>query len=92
MNPIFIYLLGLFTPFTFFALRSVAESLAARKKHRRYVAAWDKFGKEFDNMSQSDLVTRQSYWRLYPESYAYICDDRSRYFAMRWDNGHTKEI
>lgn len=57
---------------------------------RRYRRAWDKFGAEFAELTPGQLEFWQKAWAK-DAFQMRRPDDRSRYFAMRWDNGMTNE-
>ena len=88
MNPVFIYLLGVITPFLAFLAINIYWESQERREHRRYQRAWDKFTKEYDMLSDKELAsfaaTKQP-WDNY-------CDEQSRYFASRWRHGMTNEV
>lgn len=92
MNTPIIYLAGVATPFVVWFAYIGYEVAKDAKAHRRYKRAWDKFGDEFDELTPGQLEFHQRRWADDPSKYAQICDDRSRYFTMRWQYGHTKDV
>lgn len=92
MSTLITYLAGVITvPLVFAGITgwwTFQDWLAAR----RYQRAWDKFGAEFDRLPRRELALYQALWAEAPWDYAHVCDDRSRYFKMRWKYGQTKEV
>ncbi len=90
MNAWLAYALGLATPFAI--VIGDAAYLAFRDwlDKRRYQRAWDRFGEEFDALTPGQLEFWRAKWRCNPCALR-LCDDRARYFAMRWENGRTEE-
>lgn len=91
MKTFLIYLLGVATPFVGFLLTVGWWSLQDWRASQRYVRAWAKFGAEFDSLTEQHLASCRARWAEEPHKYDRICDDRSRYFTMRWQYGNTTE-
>ncbi len=87
-----IYLAGFLSPFAIILLVNAPALLADWRHSRRYRRAWDHFGAEFDALSADRLAQFRCECAESPHIFQHICDDRSRYFVWRWQNGHTKEI
>lgn len=62
------------------------------KWHRRYRKMWDRASAEFDMMDAASLCACQEKWAQQPWRYERWCDDRARYFDMRWNAGQTTEV
>ncbi len=92
MSAVQSYLCGLATPLILVLIVSALCGLSDWRARRRYQRAWDKFSAEFDLLNPADLETYRAAWKAESYRFDQYCDDRSRYFSMKWQYGHTKEI
>ena len=92
MNPLLAYALGLLTPPVIFITVHAGSAVSDWKAQRRYQRAWDKFSAEFDRLTKGQLDLHRQTWADESYRYHHYNDDRARYFAMRWQHGHTTEV
>lgn len=92
MKSLVFYLCGVATPFVIVGISILIDVFRGHKEHSRYKRAWDKFSEEFDALSPDELAELRKRWGENPLDYGNVCDDRSRYFKMRWQHGHTNEV
>ena len=92
MKTILVYLLGFLTPPVLVMLALAFGDFMDWRERRRYKRAWDKFSAEFDQITPERLAECRAKWAKESYTYGPYCDDRSRYFAMRWQYGHTTEV
>ena len=91
MKSLLFYLLGCLSPLAVIMLMLGWGDYMDWRARRRYQRAWDKFSAEFDTLDPQRLAELRCRWAEEPYRYAQICDDRSRYFNMRWQYGNTSE-
>lgn len=92
MKTILVYFAGFATPIVIFFAIQAWFLFEDWKSERRYKRAWDKFSAEFEMLTPCGLAFYQAEWADDPQRYAHICDDRSRYFNMRWEYGRTTDV
>jgi hypothetical protein len=92
MTSFLFYLAGFLTPILFFAAFQIAIELADWKNRRRYKKAYEKFTTEFDQLTPFQLADCRAIWDKDKLKYSQYCDDKDRYFALKWQHGYTTEI
>lgn len=96
MNPYLAYILGVLTPPALIATPTLIQwAFAIRddsRDSRRYNRAWAKFGQEFDNLTNDQLIALRRHWTLEGSYMEHQSSDRDRYFLMKWRHGNTTEI
>lgn len=89
MNLFLVYIFGVITPFLFFAAVGAKWIFIDWLKQRRYQLAWDMFTAEWDGMSEKAKAAFTASKEPWERDY---CDERSRWFAKRWNGGNTTEV
>ncbi len=88
MHIVYVYLLGILTPFIMVFIIGVIMSVSDWKDYRRYSRAYKKFTEEYEALSDVDKFkfgeTRDSYDNHHFE--------KDRYFSVKWQYGQTTEI
>jgi hypothetical protein len=92
MNMIFVFLAGMVATVLLYLASGVPYLYRDWRWHRRYQKMWDRASKEFDLMDPASLDACKAKWAEQPWRYEKWCDDRARYFDMRWNSGHTTEV
>lgn len=92
MKSLIIYIAGVLTPFAILLAVCAKWSMDDWRDRRRYQRALDKFSAEFDKLTEQHLAACKARWAEEPWNYQHVCDDRGRYFRMRWQHGNTTDV
>jgi hypothetical protein len=92
VKSLLVFIAGFATPVALFLAANVYMAFEDWRDNRRYKRAWDKFSAEFEKLTPEHLSACRSRWAEDPCRYDRYFSDRDRYFSMRWQYGHTKEV